>query len=431
MMLRRWLAPGLPLTFMVCSPATAQIADGLVVQSRIPQSYDRGRNVAVDEQPRPDYTPLGIRMGGFLFYPSVETGAGATSNAYLVSDNEAAAPIAYVKPSARLVSDWSRHRVELTGSSTLRDYIGESRRNERIWNVEARTRLDVDREITVLADVGANRMVENLFSGEAISTVTALSRYNRSFASLQAIYTGARSRGFLIADYTDLDFNSVPLAGGGVRDQADRNRQIKRLGGQFEYARSPSLSLFAQVSGSQTDYGRNLPDGGPNLDSKAVRVLVGSNVDIAGRIRGTIGIGYSVRDYDAAIYDTVKGLSIETRVQAFPTRRLTVTGTAERAIEDSALNRTPYWNTQVGLRGDYEVLRNLLVNASGEYSRLRYTDSDLRGNIYRARLGGRYLASRRVSLQATSSYSRRSSNNRRALDVVNEARVEAGITYSL
>jgi hypothetical protein len=430
MMLRRWLGPGLPLTFMVASPAAAQLADGLIVQSRIPQSYDRGRNIGVEEQPRPDYAPLGVRTGGLLFYPSVEVGGGATSNTYLDAA-AVGAPIVYVKPSVRLVSDWSRHRLELTGETALRDYIGESRRNERTWNIEARTRLDVRRNITVAAEAGSRRAVENLFSGEAISTLAALSRYNRSFASIQGTYTGSRTRGFLVADLTELDFNSVRLAEGGVRDQGDRDRQIKRLTGQIEYARSPSLSLFAQVSGSQTNYDRDLLGGGPNLDAKSVRVLVGSNLDIAGRIRGTIGVGYSIRDFDAGIYKTVKGFSIETRVQAFPTERLTLTGTAERAIEDAALNRTPFWNTQVGLRADYEVLRNLLVNASGDYSRLRYTNSDLRGEIYRATLGGRYLASRRVRLQATSSYSRRASNNFRLIEAVSEARIEAGISYSL
>jgi hypothetical protein len=427
----QWIATGLPVSMFVVGPAAAQVGEGLIVQSQIPQPYDRGRNVGVEEQPRPDYSPLGVRLASLIIFPRVEVGAGGTTNTYLTGSDPIAAPILFVRPSARLVSDWSRHLVQVSGAATLRDYVGESPRNERVWNLDASARIDVRRALTVEVEAGTARAFENLFSGEVTSTLAALSRFQRSYGSVQTTYTGARTRAFVVADLTGLQFESVPLREGGVRDQSDRDRRIARITGQLEYARSPSISLFGQLSGSTTRYDRNLLTGGPNLDSKAVRALVGMNLDIAGRVRGTIGIGYGIRDYHASPYRTIRGVSVESRIQAFPLQRLTLTATAQRTIEDATLNRTALWNTRGGLRADYEVLRNLIVNATADLSRQVYIDNPLTANVQRVGIGGRYLSSRRVTLQGALNYNRQSSKADQARNVVGEARFEAGIAYQL
>jgi hypothetical protein len=431
-MTSRWTAFILPASMLVVTPAAAQVGEDLTVQPAVPQDYDRGRNVSVLEQPRPDYAPLGVPIGRLRLFPRIESGGGGTSNTYLDSTDAVAAPYVYLQPSVRLVSGWSRHFLQISGTSTRRDYIGEAKRNERLWNIGAQGRVDIRRSFQVETAVNASRNVENLFSGEVVSTVAALSRYRRDFASVKATYTGGRMRAFALLDYVDFQFAPVPLASGGVRDQSDRNRKITRLTGQFEYARTPSIALFGQLSGSRTRYSRDLLTGSPNLSSGAVRLLGGANIDLAGRIRGTIGLGYSIRDYDANAYKTVRGLSVETRVEAFPSPLLTVGIIGQRTIEDSALgNRSPFWNTRFSLRADYELLRNMILSAATEYSRQRYIDSPLSSDTYRAIASGRYTISRRVSLKGSLSYNRRSSKNDVALRSVNEARVETGISYQL
>jgi hypothetical protein len=418
---------------LVASPAAAQIGDGLIVQSQIRQAYDRGRNVSVEDMPRPDYTPLGLRIGSFILNPRVDAGIGGTTNTYAVAANEVASPSVYVRPSVGVSSDWAMHQLKIAGSTTFRNYIGESRRNERLWNVDATGRLDFGRGVTVIAEASAAQAVESLFTGEVTSDIGALSRTRRDFVSLQGTYTAGRGRAFVVGDYTDLRFGSVPLISGGIRDQSDRDRRIARLTGQIEYARSPSLSLFAQLGGSRTRYDRDLLSGASNLDSKAVRLLAGANFDIAGRIRGTFGLGYSIRDFDASAYDTLSGVSLESRIQLFPLRRLTLTATAQRTIEDASLSRglTAYWNNRASARADYEVLRNLIINASTAYSRLDYTATGLHSRIFGIGAGGRYLASRRLGFQGAITYNRRSFSERQATGPVAEGRLEVGASYQL
>lgn len=417
---------------LLASPSVAQVDEGLIVQPVIPQGFNRGRNVSVFEEPRPSYDANGIRIGSMRLYPRIETGAGVTTNTYLTSQNPTTSPYIYTYGLVRLISGWSRHSLQITGSTTQREYIGESQRNESLWSIDAAGRLDVYSSFTINADLNASRNVENLFTGEVSPTVAALSHYRRNFASAQATYEAGRIRMFALIDSADLNFSNVPLRTGGVVNQSDRNRHISRLTGQFEYARTPSISLFAQVSGERTAYDHDLLSGLPNLDSKAVRFLVGVNIDIASRIRGTIGMGYSIRNYDADLYKSVHGLSVESKIEFFPTDRLTIGLSNERTLEDSSIgSRSPYWNLHFQLRTDYELLRNLILSAAGDYSRQTYIDNSYSSNTYRALVAARYLASRRINLKASVNYSQRMSNNPAVVGSLNETRVEAGIAYQL
>lgn len=59
----------------------------MLIERAIPPDFDRGRNTAVFERARPEYDALGIRAGGFLVLPSLETTAGVTNNVFLNSTN--------------------------------------------------------------------------------------------------------------------------------------------------------------------------------------------------------------------------------------------------------------------------------------------------------------------------------------------------------
>ena len=143
------------------------------------------------------------------------------------------------------------------------------------------------------------------------------------------------------------------------------------------------------------------------MGSKSFRVLGGINVDIAGQVRGTVGLGYNVRNYDAAIYKTVSGLAGEVQLQAFPTPRLTFEFNGIRSIEDRTAGAVrPSIVTRTSLSVDYELLRNMIISASGGDINQRRT-----GDTYRATASGRYLISRRMSIQSTASFSQRVSSS--------------------
>lgn len=423
-MTRPWTLLIAPAGLLVATSAAAQDQDlqgGLVIQPVIPQGLGRGRNVSVDEQARPDYTPLGIPIGGMVLNPRVEIGGGGTTNTYLNPIQAVSSVFVSQRASASLNSRWSRHSLQISAATINREFIGQSKRNEHLWSANAAGRLDVSRAFRIDASLNASRSFENLFSSEVTPTVAALSEYRRDYGSLQATYTQGRVRSFVLVDHAEFRFEPVPLLTGGERDQGNRDRKISRISGQVEYARSPSVSFFAQLNATKTDYDQLSSTGRPNADSKTARVLGGINVDIAGQIRGTIGVGYSIRDYKSSLYPTIRGLSAEINFDTFPTRRLTIGMTARRTIEDSVRGSLdPAFDTRVGLHADYELLRNLILSGTGDYSHRPRS-----GDTYGASASGRFLASRRLSLRSTVSYTHRN------FDSVSEARVEAGVAYQL
>jgi hypothetical protein len=422
-MARTWLAlAAAPVSIAMTASASAQDLDsGLVIQPAIPQDFNRGRNISVAEQPRPDYNAVGLNLGGFKLYPRVEAGAGTTSNTYLVRDDENSSVFLYQQGSARLNSQWSRHALQLSGSTTQREYLGESRRNEDLWSLAASGRLDLQSSFKVDASVNVSRQLQGLFSGEASSTVAALSLYRRDYGMLKGTYTQGRIRAFATVDQANFQFSPVELSSGERVDQSFRDRRITRLTAQVEYARSPSVALFTQASATRIRYDERPEAGLEKLGSKSFRVLGGINVDIAGQVRGTVGLGYNVRNYDAAIYKTVSGLAGEVQLQAFPTPRLTFEFNGIRLIEDRTAGAVrPSIVTRTSLSVDYELLRNMIISASGGYINQRRT-----GDTYRATASGRYLISRRMSIQSTASFSQRVSSS------VSELRLEAGLAYQL
>lgn len=335
-MTRQWLALATaPLSIAGAASVSAQDLDsGLVIQPAIPQDFNRGRNISVADQSRPDYTALGVDLGGFKLYPRIEAGAGVTSNTYLTREDENGSLFLYQQGSARLTSQWSRHSLQLSGSTTQREYLGESRRNEDLWALAASGRLDLQSSFKLDASAAASRQLQGLFSAEATPTAAALSLYRRDYASLTGTYTQGRVRAFTTLDHARFQFSPARLSSGENIDQSFRDRSITRLTGQVEYARSPSVALFTQASATRIKYDDRPELGAQKLGSKSFRVLGGINVDIAGQVRGTVGLGYNVRDYDAAIYKTVSGLAGEIDLQAFPTERLTFEFNGTRSIED-------------------------------------------------------------------------------------------------
>lgn len=412
-------------------PAHAQVGEGLLVPPLVPQGFDRGRNVSVTEEATPDYNPLGGRLGSFLLFPSVELGGGATTNVYSSAVDPISVPYLYAEAAARLQSDWNRHSLAIRAAGQDREYINQSRARERTYDLGLTGRADLGRSSSVTGELSSARFVENQFSGEVVPTIAALSRYRRDYASLRGVYQEGRTRLTLATDYSAFTFSDVPLLDGTTRSQATRDRSIARVSGQAEYATSPSVSVYAQLAYANISYDRPLSATVPNRDSNSYRALAGVNFDIAGKARGTVGVGYVRRSPTASIYQTVGGLSAEARVDLFVTALTTVTISGRRVLEDTQLNQLVFFDNRVGATINHALLRNLILRAEAGYSHQTFPSSTQRSvDFIQLGTGARYLSSRRLVLEASARY-----NNRAGSGTVgggfDEARVEAGVRYQL
>lgn len=388
--------------------AHAQIEASPLVPAFLPDGFDKGRNVSVTERPRPEYDPLGVNLGGFKLFPKVETGVGYSDNVYLTNGNKEGDGFAVFNPSARLRSEWDRHQVQLQAAGAFRRFFNNSVRNEDAFNLGALGRLDVGNALSVTGEAQYAQQFETPITGDVASNLAVLSQYERDFLSLRGQYGVGQGRLILAADRSHFSFDPIKLPSGTVIDQENRDRTLHRVTGQAEYAVTPSVSFYGQVNYTDTNYDTNFLPGIANRDSDSYRAIAGTNFDLSGLVRGTLGVGYAKRNFNSPLYKDVDGLSVEAKVEYFPTELTTLGVNARRVIEDSNIgNINAYFDNRFSLRVDHELLRNLVLNAIGEYAQQDFIGSARKTTFYRGSGGARYFINRLLGLQLQMSYIKR------------------------
>ncbi|MFD1949574.1 outer membrane beta-barrel protein [Sphingomonas arantia] len=411
------------------SISVAQVGEELLTRPAVPSGFDRGRNIAVTERARTDYDPLGIDVRSFRVISALELGIGGTNNTYSEANNPRAALFSYASPSVTAASLWSRHFLQFQAAGRFVRYIDQSPRNENTWNLGLSSRIDLGSSLKIEGRLLRARSVEGFFSGDVEADIAALSRIDTYYGIVRGTYSLGRTRVILSADHSDDRYGSIRFQDGAERDQSGRDRGVSRLTAQLDYARTPSVSLFAQARIARNDFVRPLAPAAPERDSTGYRGLIGVNFDLAGRARGSIGAGYIIRDFDSPIYNGVKGLSVEARIELFPDDLSTYTIDVSRSIGDSSFgNGAPYFDSRFTLRLDREIRRNLIGNVSASYSVIEYQDlPSLGAEGYQFALGARYLSTRRVRLDFAARYSDRSTRSGTVGYRVGELRGQFGI----
>lgn len=380
-------------------------SDELLIRPSIPAEYDRDRNVSVKERTHPDYDPVGIRAGAFIISPSLQLGSGFTNNVYLTSANKTSDGYAAIDPYVQIGSDWSRHQFSLQSAADIRRFFRESPRNQNAWYVNGLGRIDVNYDLNITFEGQVGRAYESPYSGANSAQNLVLSTYLRSMQAARAEYKAGRTRFVLAYDHTAFVFSNLRYADGSIRSQQDRNREINRVVGLAEYALSPSISAYTELSYDKTDYSHRLLTGQPNRDSNGYRAIAGFNFDLAGMMRGQIGLGYAYRDYTVRTYHDAQGFSAQAKVEFFPTELYTVTIEAQRLIEDSSLgNGGAYFDNRVSGRIDHEVLQNLILTAGAEFAKQDYLQSPAYNNVFRVSGGATYQATREVGFATELAY---------------------------
>lgn len=436
-MIRTLKASGLSYSLACCLaagsalPAWAQSGNTTLVDVTVPDNFDRGRNQSVLERPRPDYDPQAVRVGSFNVLPSVEAGVGASNNVYQTNDDKQADAYLFLKPVVIAASDWSLHSLEFAASGNLKRYLDETPRNLSLFNVRTGGRLNLPDGFTVFGEARYNREFESAQTGAVqVSPTGAFSTYDQLYLALRGERQVGQSRITLAYDHTDLDFKSVKIGGSQRIDQSTRNRTIDRVTGRVEYAFTPSVALYGQASYEKTDYSIPIVALGGNRDSDGVRVLGGISFDLAGFMRGKVGLGYGSRNYNLPIFDSVSGFSADVKVEYFPTELTTVTFAASRTIEDTAIGSTSSFNdTRTSLRVDHELLRNLLLHGLAEVSWQDYFEDILKARNYRLNVGVEYLSSSRLKTRLNLNGYHRTDNGTGASNNFYEKSGELSVVY--
>lgn len=368
--------------------------------------FDRDRNQSVTERPRPGYDALGIRLGSMIANLGATMAGEYSSNVYTDNSNKIADAAVVISPMAAIESNWNNHSVRLSASGNFRRYATQTLANQNVWSLAGKTRLDVTRDLEFVVSSQIERLVESPFSDDLVANLTVPSRYMHKALATNVAYVRGRSRVTLIADVNDYRFKDILFANGVVRSQMNRDRTTYRGAAVYEYALSPSLSAYGQLLLDRHDYKAPLSDGRPNRDSTGWVIQGGANFDLAGLARGSVGVGYSRRNFAASqLYPSVSGISFQSKVEFFLSQLTTFGLTAQRQLQDNSLgDGAAQWDMRGRLFVDHALLRNMIVSASIEAGSRKYINFDSRTNFVDAGLSAQYQASRNVALNAAVNY---------------------------
>jgi len=384
----------------------AGMAPAAIAQSeRAETMFERDRNVSVQQRPRPDYTAGGIQNGALLIYPELTLGLEFTDNVFGTSANEESDTIAVITPSVRFQTTWSNHELSGDASVTRREHFDFS--DESVWNATAGIggQLDITREANLNAGARYSSLTEPRTSAGAAGQAAEPIEYD----TWAAYFGGERAAGRLKVqgrfDYNTFDYQDAPLFGGGIVDQDFRDREEYVLTGRGDYAISPDTAVFARLRYNDRAYDLSPPNVPLLRDSDGYTFDIGADFDVRGVARGVVGLGYTEQDYESAALPDIDGLSIEGLVEWFPTQLTTVTFSASRSVQDSAVAGSGgFFATSAGVNIDHELRRNVVLSAGFTLSEDDYAGIDRTDDRINVTAGVTYYLNRTAGIRASYSY---------------------------
>ncbi|WP_187830367.1 outer membrane beta-barrel protein [Siccirubricoccus phaeus] len=366
---------------------------------------DAARGVTVTSRPRPDFDPLGVRLGGFRLDGMVDIGPGFDSNLFGRRNNVVSDGFVDTGAGLRLRSDWTTHALGLEANMLSRQYFSHSELDFQDWNVRGFGRYDFSADTNVEGHYRHTREHLDVFSTEvqgigisrpvAFDTdevaVTGNTRFNRLGLTGGALWRSYR--------FEDVAFAST----GGPLSLNDFDTVIGSLGAS--YTVSPGRALTATVRLQDISYTHSTSR---SRDSFTWEALLGFDYDFDGVWQGRIAVGWRQRNYEGPGLKPVEGLAAEGQLTWLPTQLTTVRFNVLRTIEESIrVDAISFQRLQAGIAVDHEYLRNVILTADARVDRREYQRPDQTASDGLLTLSARWLLNRNMELVASYGFSTR------------------------
>ncbi len=366
--------------------------------------YSRNKYEAVLDRAQPEFDPEPVRLGAFAVRPVAEGSLTATDNVFVTSSNKQSDVIARI--GARVTGDttWSVHAANFEVSAFRNEYLDLS--DESTTDLYARLggRLDVTRGFSLGASVFARDTAEPRTDVVNDFGVDAPIKYTTAGAIVEANYQNDRVRWANSLGLTDENFEDGTAIGSGANiDQDYRDRSVMSGRTRLSYALTPDFAVFGQATYADNSYDNLQLIGGAlrSRDSKAYTLSGGVDFELTALLRGDIAVGYLNDKKDDSYFADASGLSVDGRLQWFPTQLTTATFTAGRRVSDTGAFDSPTAiETVLGARVDHELRRNVILSGYGTLNNYEYEDNDRKEDTIELGAIATYKMNKRVHWEA-------------------------------
>lgn len=344
------------------------------------------------------YDPRGIRIGSFVLYPETELGILTNNNLYRSSTPRSDWSWD-ARGTARLVSDWRAHALELRATGRTSYYDRYSTEDDRNVAIEARGRLDVtrrtnlegalshtiDKDVRALIDAPTNAARRG-----DITTDRAAMAVNQQFGRVTVQLRGA---------YSDVNFADVQAVNGSLISNAARNYTQSDAVARTSYALNRHAAVFAEMAYRERDYNLAASDGFLR-SSNSDRYRMGLTLSPLGAFwRGEISVGYGTQTPKVAGLPTMEGFLIDANLAWKMTPITSFLLTLRSDFYDTTAAGSPgTLSREAGLEVRHAFRKHLIGTVGAKYAISPYTGLTLEDKLFTGEAGLDYYLNANASI---------------------------------
>jgi hypothetical protein len=380
----------------------AGVSISVMVQGAHSQEPDP--NVSVADRPRPDFDPLGIRAGGFLIYPSTTVAASYDDNVFATKDDTKDDFIFNFLPGFLIRSNFPRHAISFAAEADIARYVTETDENYEDFGAAFDGRLDITRNNRLTGGINFAREHDDRDDPEdpGVDETDKPVKFYEYGADLGFQQDFNRLNFGLLGTFERQDYEEQDPD--DDEDERDRNLYGGRL--RTGYFISPRINAFLQGT-----YRREQRDASnkSGRDNNVYSAGVGTEIDFTGLLFGEVFAGWSLQEFDESEFDSENGFTYGVNLTWNPTRLTSVRLDGTGGFEPSSVGSSRL-ESDVGLRVDHELLRNLLIGGAIVYSRDDFQDTDRTDNRIDVGPNLTYFVNRNFSVGAEYTFTTRQSD---------------------
>lgn len=282
--------------------------------------------------PDESLTP-GIRLGAFILRPTLSEKIAHERERYgTTSDSRT-----YSETTLEgiLESDWSRHKLSVTGSGTYQKNLSGKGQEEPSVSVDAVLDLDISETVGGRLSAGYDFYREDRTDPNAIANATAQAGVHTLSASAALTKELGRLRGTTTAEISKAFYGDAKLASGGVISGDDRDALTTGIRGRVGYEVSPALIPFLEASLARTNYDQKIDSSGFERSSTTYGLRAGVELPLGEKLSGELSAGYLMRNIDDTSLEDIDAFTVDGSLQWSPMRGTTMTAALTTAIEAS------------------------------------------------------------------------------------------------
>jgi hypothetical protein len=368
------------------------------------------------QRARPDYDPLGIRLGGFLLYPSLGVGETYDSNVFVTQSAVVSDFFTTLTPAVQLRSDWNRDALNFSVNDMTRRFVTQASESYSNVNVATDGRLDIENNVYLSGGLAYQVNHEDRASPNSLINQKTPTFYQQETGQMAYVHEAGRLGVRFDSSVNSYFYDNNETDAGTPIAESYRNRIEYYAAPRIEYEIIPEYQAFIRPSFNYRDYFTKFSPAVPGTTAALAQNSYGFTIDAGTAIRlgatlnGEVFAGYYQETYADSRLPTGSGPNFGANLLWNVTRLTSVRASASRTIQESIVpGSTTYLQSQGALSVEHEVLRDVLVEGGGSYTVQDFAPVARVDDIYEAHTSLRYLINRNLSAQATVGWSNRNS----------------------